>query len=254
MTFLRHAAMIAWKDLRVELRTREILYMMLFFAAVVVLIFSFAFVAPSDEGASGTVQVTTGGAIASLEGARGPVRREVLPNVAAGVLWIAVIFAGTLGLGRAFDREREHDTMRALLLSPVDRGAVFLGKALGIATFMLMVEALVVPLIAILLNAPIDRRPGELALLLLLVTIGFATVGSVFAATLMRSRAREVLLAVMLYPVIIPALIAGAKGTSAIWMDPPELGVAHFWIKFMLVFDAIFIMVALWAFESLVVE
>jgi heme exporter protein CcmB len=180
--------------------------------------------------------------------------REVLPNVAAGILWIAVIFSGTLGLGRAFDRERENDTMRALLLSPVDRGAVFLGKALGIATFMLLAEAAVVPLVGLFFNAPIDRRFGELAALLLLVTIGFATVGSVFAATLMRSRAREVLLPVMLYPVLIPALIAGAKGTSAIWMAPPELQVAHFWLKFLLVFDAIFVMVALWSFESLVVE
>ena len=180
--------------------------------------------------------------------------REVLPNVAAGILWIAVTFSGTLGLGRAFDRERENDTMRALLLSPVDRGAVFLGKAMGIALFMILVEAAVVPLVALLFNAPVDRQPVELALLLVLVTIGFATVGSVFAATLMRSRAREVLLAVMLYPVIIPALIAGSKGTSALWMDPSELAVAHFWIKFLVVFDAIFILVALWSFESLVVE
>jgi ABC-type transport system involved in cytochrome c biogenesis permease component len=165
-----------------------------------------------------------------------------------------VTFSGTLGLSRAFDRERHNDTMRALLLSPVDRGAVFLGKALGIAMFMLLVEAAMVPLVALLFDAPIDRQPGELMLLLTLVTIGFATVGSVFAATLMRSHAREVLLPVMLYPVIIPALIGGCKGTSAIWMAPPEVDVALFWIKFLAVFDAIFIMVALWAFESLVVE
>jgi heme exporter protein CcmB len=249
MSFLRHAAMLAWKDLRVEFRSREIIYMMLFFAAVVVLIFSFAFVAPADEGAAQTMRTMTG-----VDTVTTSKNREVLPNVAAGILWIAVTFAGTLGLSRAFDRERENDTMRALLLSPVDRGAVFLGKALGITIFMLLVEAAVVPLIALLFNAPIDRRFGELCALLALVTIGFSTVGSVFAATLMRSRAREVLLAVMLYPVIIPALIAGSKGTSAIWMDPSELSVAHFWIKFLIVFDAIFVMVALWAFESLVVE
>jgi heme exporter protein B len=251
MSFLRHAATLAWKDLRVEFRTREIIYMMLFFAAVVVLIFSFAFVAPADEGPSATPQTMSDAAAGTVTAAK---NREVLPNVAAGILWIAVTFSGTLGLGRAFDRERENDTMRALLLSPVDRGAVFLGKALGIAIFMMLVEAAVVPLVGLLFNAPIDRRPGELAALLALVTIGFATVGSVFAATLMRSRAREVLLAVMLYPVMIPALIAGSKGTSAIWMAGPELAVAHFWIKFLIVFDMIFIMVALWSFESLVVE
>jgi heme exporter protein B len=216
--------------------------MMLFFAAMLALVFSFAFIAPSGEMPGAGAQ---GG---------DPANREVLPSVAGGILWVAVAFAGTLGLGRAFDREREGDTMRALLMAPVDRGAVFLGKALGIALFMIIVEAAMVPLVAILFSAPVLSRPVELAGLLILATIAFATVGSVFAAMLLRSRAREVLLPVMLFPVIVPALIAGTKGTSAIWMVPPELAVAHFWLKFLGVFDAIFLSVALWAFESLVVE
>jgi heme exporter protein CcmB len=240
MSFLRHAAHLAWKDLRVELRSREVVYMMLFFAAMLALVFSFAFIAPSGEMPG--------------QGGGQPANREVLPSIAGGILWVAVAFAGTLGLGRAFDREREGDTMRALLMAPVDRGAVFLGKALGIALFMLVVEAAMVPLVALLFSAPVLSQPLELAGLLILATIGFATVGSVFAAMLLRSRAREVLLPVMLFPVIVPALIAGTKGTSAIWMDPPELAVAHFWLKFLAVFDAIFLSVALWAFESLVVE
>lgn len=226
MSLLRHAALLAWKDLRVELRTREILYLMLFFAAVVILVFSFAF----SEGG------------------------QIVPDVAGGILWISVAFSGTLGLGRAFEREREGDTMRGLLLAPVDRGAIFLGKALGIALFMLLVEAVVVPLVAVLFRAPIGQRPVELSALLVLVTIGFATVGSVFAGMLLRSRAREVLLAAILYPVVLPALIAGTKGTAAIWQATPDLPVVHFWIKFLVVFDAIFVAVALWAFESLVVE
>ena len=227
MPFLRHAAILAWKDLRVEFRTREIVYTMIFFAAMVVLIFSFAF----SEGG------------------------EVLPSAAGGILWIAVTFSGTLGLGRAFDREREGDTMRALLLAPAERGAIFLGKALGIIIFMLIVEAIVVPLVALLFQAPVTRQPIELAALLVLATIGFATVGSVFSAMLLKSRAREVLLAVILYPIILPALIAGARGTAALWHDgPPDLPVAWFWIQFLAVFDAIFLAVALWAFESLVVE
>jgi heme exporter protein CcmB len=249
MAFLRHAALLAWKDLRVELRTREIIYFMLFFAAVVVLIFSFAFVAPGGEELGGG-QANTDLALAAAAAKN----RAILPSMAGGILWVAVALSGTLGLSRAFEREREHDTMRALLMAPADRGAVFLGKALGIAVYMTLVEAAVVPLVALLFRAPVDSHPLELAALLVLATIGFATVGCVFAGMLMRSRAREVLLAVMLYPVIIPALIAGTKGTSAIWMDPPELGVAHFWIKFLAVFDAIFALTALWAFESLVVE
>jgi heme exporter protein CcmB len=250
MRFLRHAALLAWKDLRVEFRTREIIYFMLFFAAVVVLIFSFAFIAPGSQELASSAPGDPPLAAADDGGKN----REVLPSIAGGILWIAVAFSGTLGLSRAFEREREHDTMRALLMSPADRGAVFLGKALGIVVFMTLVEAAVVPLTGMLFRAPIDARPLELAALLLLATIGFATVGCVFAGMLMRSRAREVLLAVMLYPIVIPVLIAGTKGTAAIWAAPPELAVAHFWIKFLLVFDALFVMVALWAFESLVVE
>jgi heme exporter protein CcmB len=248
MSVLAQAGRIAWKDLTIEWRTREIVYTMIFFAAVIVLVFSFAFVSPGGEGPSGgLLGITPGGKPDGLP-------REIPANVAGGILWIAVTLAGTLGLSRAFDREREHGTMRALLLSPASRSAIFLGKALGIVIFMVAVVVIVTPLAALMFGAPIAAAPGELALLLVLASIGFATAGVVFAAMLMRSRAREMLLPVMLYPVIIPALIAGVKGTAALWMDPPELAVAHFWLKFLAVFDVIFIMVALWAFESLVVE
>jgi heme exporter protein CcmB len=226
MAFLRHAAMVAWKDLRIEFRTREILSTTVFFAVMLVLICSFAFV-------------------------------EKVPSVAdmsSGVLWIAVAFSGTIGLMRGFERELHGSTMRALLLSPADRGAVLLGKAVGVAVTMLIVEAVVVPLLALLLRAPIDRAPVLLALILVLATIGFAVVGSVFAGMLLPTRAREVLLAVILYPVVTPALIAGIKGTAAIWADPAQLPQGLFWIKFLAVFDAIFLAVSLWAFESLVVE
>src|SRR5262245_14371816 len=226
MRFLRHVAAVAWKDLRVELRTREILSTMIFFAAMIVLMCSFAFV-------------------------------EKVPSVAdmaSGILWIAVAFSGTIGLMRAFERELHGSTMRALLLAPADRGAVLLGKAIGVAVVMLIAEAVVVPMLALLVGAPVDRSPELLVLLLLLVTIGFAVVGSVFSGMLLPTRAREVLLAVVLYPIVTPALIAGIKGTSAIWVEPAQLPQAWFWIKFLVVFDAIFLAVSLWAFESLVVE
>jgi len=227
MDFLRHAAIVAWKDLRVELRTREIITTMLFFATMVVLIFSFAFV--DDQGAP-------------------------IGAVSGGILWIAVAFAGMLGLGRAYDREREGDTMRGLLLAPAARGALFLGKAVGIALFMLIVEIVVVPMIALFFRAPVLEQLGPLAALLALATIGFSVVGSVFAAMLLRTRMREVLLPVILYPILVPALIAGSKGTAALFVAPPTLPVAWFWIKFLVVFDAIFLVLALWAFESLVLE
>jgi heme exporter protein CcmB len=226
MRFLRHVAAVAWKDLRVELRTREILSTMIFFAAMIVIMCSFAFV---DQVPS-------------------------VADMASGILWIAVAFSGTIGLLRAFERELQGQTMRALLLSPADRGAVLLGKAVGVAFTMLLVEATVVPLLALLVGAPVEREAGLLALLLVLVTIGFAVIGSVFAGMLLPTRARGVLLAVILYPVVTPALIAGIKGTAAVWADPSLLPQAWFWIKFLAVFDALFLMVSLWAFEALVVE
>lgn len=216
--------MVAGKDLRIEFRTREILSTTVFFAVMIVLICSFAFV-------------------------------EKVPSIgdlASAILWISVTFAGTLGLGRAFDRELGGHTMRALLLAPSERGAIFLGKAVGVIVTMLIVEAVVVPLLGFLFAAPIDRNALPMVVLLLLVTIGFAVVGSVFAGMLLPTRGRDVLLAVTLYPVVTPALIAGIKGTAALWIGVlPE---AYFWIKFLLVFDAIFLAVSLWSFESLVVE
>src|ERR1043166_6864188 len=145
MSFLRHAALLAWKDLRVEYRTREIVYMMLFFAAVVVLIFSFAFIAPNPDDTMPSQAAT----MVEIAAAQAASLRQIIPSIAGGILWIAVTFAGTLGLSRAFDRERENDTMRALLLSPVARGAGFLGKGLGISIFMVLVEIAVIPIVAL---------------------------------------------------------------------------------------------------------
>ena len=210
-----------------ELRTKEIVYTMLFFAAMVVLIFSFAFV---DE------------------------KGQPVGNVAGGILWIAVAFAGVLGIGRAFEREREGDTMRALLLSPADRGALFLGKAIGVSLFMLIVQIAVVPMVAILFGAPIWDHLGALALLLVLATVGFAVVGSTFAAMLIRSRMREILLPVMLYPIVLPTLIAGAKGTAALFGASPDPEAAYTWIKVLVGIDICLATASLTFFESLVIE
>jgi heme exporter protein B len=224
--FWQQIGTLIWKDLRVEFRSREILYTMTFFAAMVVLIFSFAFVAAESA----------------------------MAEIAPGILWTAVAFAGTLGLSRAFGREREEDTMRGLLLSPASRTAIFLGKALVIAIFILIVEVVVVPMVAFLFGAPLFREPLPLVAIVLLSTVGFAVVGSVFSAMLLRSRSREVLLPVVLYPILVPLLIAGTKGTGALLERSADLDAAYFWLEFLLVYDAIFVVVALWTFESLVVE
>jgi heme exporter protein B len=222
--FLRTAGAVAAKDLRVELRSREVVYTMAFFATVIVVVFSFAFV--KDQRA--------------------------LIEAVPGVAWAAIVFAGTIGLGRAFDREREGDTMRALLLSPAPRLAVFAGKTVAIALLVVSVEAVVLPLCLLFFNVDIGSAVAHLALVLLLGGIGFAVVGTVFAAMLLRIRSRDVLLPVVLYPILVPMIMAGTKATAALLIGAS--GDAWFWTQFLAAYDAIFVIVSLWTFEALVIE
>ncbi|HUS29560.1 MAG TPA: heme exporter protein CcmB [Kofleriaceae bacterium] len=226
MSLLRQAGRVAWKDLRIELRSKEIVMTMVFFAALLVVIYSFAF--PRDD--------------------------DAVRGAAPGMLWVALAFTGTIALGRAFDRERENDTMRALLLSPIPRLAVFLGKAASMCLLILAVAVIAVPLLALWLNAPLFQYPGELALVVVLGAIGISVVGSVFAATLLKVRSRDVLLPVILYPLLVPLFVAGTKTTASLVAQHPNLDAAWYWIEFLAVYDAAFLVLSLWIFESLVIE
>ncbi len=223
---LKLIGLVLWKDLVVEWRTREIVSTMLFFAVIVMLIFSFAFL--SEGRASG--------------------------DAVAGILWTAIAFSGTLGLSRAADRERDGDALRALLLSPAPRAALYLGKVAGIVIFMLATELVVAALSTVLFGAALSAHAAELSGLLLLGTIGYAAIGGLFSLMLGRARSRDVLLAVVLYPIIVPVIIAGSKGTSSLLESIPDLAAARYWIKFLAVFDIVFVTLALWAFEPLIVE
>ena len=223
---LRHALRIAWKDLRIEVRSKEIFATMAFFGALLVVINSVAF--PHDPDA---VRVA-----------------------APGMLWVALAFTGTIALGRAFDRERENDTMRALLLAPVPRLSVFLGKAVAMAVLVLGVAIVLVPLLALFLGAPLFDYPLELALAVILGSLGIAIVGSVFAATLLTVRSRDVLLPVILYPLLIPLFVAGTKATAELIKVQPNLEIAAYWTQFLGIYDAAFLVLSLWTFESLVIE
>lgn len=213
---------IVKKDLRVEWRSREILYTMTFFAVLTVVIFAFTLV---ERG------------------------RPVAP-LAGGMLWIVIAFAGTLGLGRMFDREREGDTHRALLLSPVSPATIYLAKLLGVVLFILATEAVVVPLLFVLFDLEAASLP-LLALLLLLGTLGFAAVGALFAATLMQARSRDVLLPILLFPIVTPLIVAGAKGTAALLAGGIAAEGALTWIRLAAVFDLVFVTLSLWAFGPL---
>ena len=224
--FLRVAWIVMRKDLTVEVRSREILYTTVFFAASCVLVFAFALV---REG-------------------------RPMEDAAAGILWIAIAFAGTLALGRTFERERQTETLRALMLAPSDRPAIYVGKLLGILMLLGVVEMVLVPLVALLFGAPFGASPLWLALLLAAGTLGFASVGTLFAAMLVRARSRDVLLPVLLYPITIPVIIAGVRGTVALLQTVPDEPMARFWVALLVFFDVVFVTLALWTFEPLMTE
>ena len=224
--FARVALLVLWKDFAIEVRSREILYTTLFFAVACILVFSFAFV---TEG-------------------------QPLESAAAGILWIAIAFAGTLALGRTFERERHGETLRALLLAPAPRPAIYVGKLLGIVVLLAIAELLVVPLVALLFQAALFDRPFFLVALLFTGTVGFASVGTLFAAMLVRARTRDVLLPILLYPITVPVMIAGVRGTSALLASPPDESMATMWIALLVCFDVVFVTLALWTFEPLMTE
>jgi heme exporter protein B len=179
---------------------------------------------------------------------------ELVSTVSAGILWIAIAFAGTLALARTFERERQTETLRALLLAPADRPALYLGKLIGILMLMGITELVLLPLIWLFFQAPIGSSPVLLVALLAAGTIGYAAVGTLFAAMLVRARSRDVMLPILLYPVTIPVIIAGVRGTAALFQSTPDAGVAQFWLGLLIFFDVVFVILALWTFEPLMTE
>ncbi len=225
-SFARAVWIVTRKDLLIETRTREILLTTVFFALACVLVFAFGFV---KEG-------------------------RPVQDAAAGILWIAIAFSGTLALGRAFERERHGETLRALLIAPIDRPALYLGKLLGILILLAAVEVLVVPLIALMFQAPLFAHPVLMIGLLAAGTLGFAAVGTLFAAMLVRSRSRDVMLPVLLYPLTVPVIIAGVRGTAALLMPEADEPMARAWLAMLVFFDVMFVTLALWTFEPVMTE
>jgi heme exporter protein CcmB len=220
--FARTVWMVLRKDLTVEMRSGEIAYTTLFFAVSCVLIFAFALV---KEG-----RAPDGGA--------------------AGILWIAILFASTLALGRTFERERQAETLRALLLAPVPRPAIYVGKLLGIIALLAAAEVVLLPLVDFLFTARLFAHPAWLIGIVVTCTIGLAAVGTLFAAMLVRTRSRDMLLPVLLYPVVVPVIIAGVQGTSALLQPAFDVAVVRFWLLLLVTFDVVFVVLALWTFEA----
>jgi heme exporter protein CcmB len=224
--FFRTAWLVVRKDVAIEARSWEVVTTTLFFATATVLIFAFAFV---KEG-------------------------QAAEDAAGGILWIAIAFSGTLALGRTFERERYSETLRALLLAPAPRPALYLGKLLGMLALLGFTEVLLVPMVAFMFQASLFARPLLLAALLAGGTLGFTAVGTLFAAMLVRARSRDVLLPILLYPITIPVIIAGVRGTAALLAPTPDEATATMWIGILAAFDVVFLTLALWTFEPLMTE
>jgi heme exporter protein B len=223
--YLRQLRTLIWKDLLVEARAREIVLAGAVFALLVLVIFNFAF----------------------------DLRVENVAAVAPGVLWVTVTFAGVVGLGRAFARERDRRTLEGMLLAPMDRSALYLAKMVVNLLAMLVVEVVALPAFLALFNLSVDLP--LLVLALFLGTLGLAGVGTLFAAIAAHTRAREVLLPLLLFPVQVPVILATVKSTGAAirvpGVEPPEIGQ---WLGLLVAFDALFIGLSVVLFDYAIEE
>ncbi len=222
-TYLQAIGAIIWKDLAAELRSRELISAMLVFALLVVLIFNFAI--------------------------------ELLPNlrltITPGVLWVTFSFAGTLGLNRSMSIEKDRGCLDGLLLAPVDRSAIYFGKAISNLVFMLIVEAIVLPVYSILYNT--NLLESGLLLVILLGSIGYVAVGTLLSSMAVQTRTRDVLLPIMLFPVILPVLLAAVKASGG-FLQHLEMQSILPWLNILIVYDVVFTAVSFMVFDFIVEE
>ena len=172
-------------------------------------------------------------------------------TVTSGILWVTFAFAGTLGLNRSLSMEKDQGCLDGLLLAPVDRAAIYFGKAASNLVFMLIVEAIVLPVYSFLYGINLFH-PG-LVVVILLGSIGYTAVGTLLATMSVQTRTRDVLLPILLFPVVLPVLIAAVKASSAILAGDDPTSIMP-WVNLMLVYDVIFIAAAFMGFDFIVQE
>jgi heme exporter protein B len=225
----RAALAVLAKDLRIELATREIVTTAAFFAALVAI-------------------------LASVSFATGP---QTGTRVAPGALWLAVMFSSVLALGRTWQRERDESALMGLLVSPIPRAAIWCGKAVGVLAFLAAVEIVVVPIVALLFHLDLLDVGGPLAAVVLLGSVGVAAMGTLFGAMTVRTRARELLLATILFPLLSPVLVAGVAATREIFYAAEGGGIAQMGdirdlLVILLIFDVVAVAGGLAMFGALV--
>jgi heme exporter protein B len=221
--YLRAVSAIAWKDLSAELRSRELLSAMLVFSLLVILIFYFA-----------------------LE-----LDVKARNGITAGALWVTFAFAGTLGLNRSMAVEKDRGCLDGLLLAPVDRSVIYFGKAISNLVFMLIIEAIVLPVYSVIYNVNLFNL--GLIVVMLFGSVGYIAVGTLLAAMSVQTRTRDVLLPILLFPLVIPVLVAAVKASSGflLGLDMSEIMP---WLNILIVYDVIFTAVAFMVFDYVVEE
>jgi len=220
MELLRQTTWLLWKDLLLEMRRRESLLAMFFFGVLLLFIFNFAFEIPRERAA----------------------------EMAPGLLWLAFIFTGTLGLAQLYQAEKENHCLEALLLSPIDRGALFLAKVFFNLLLMLSVEVVVFPLFWMLFNLEAWKLLPSLFLVALLGTLGFCAIGALFSAVTLKARARELLLPLVIFPLMIPVILATIRAME-ILLRTGAFEEASPWLRLLIGFDVIFITAGFLIFE-----
>lgn len=220
MTSCKIIRWIVWKDVVTEWRSRETISSMVFFALIVILIFSFSF--SMDQQAA----------------------REVI----AGIMWVAFSFTGIIGLGKSFSVELQNDCLDSLRMIPGPKGAVYLGKVAANFAFMFIVEILLCPMFVILFNLNVVEEILFLLLIFFLATLGLAAVGTLFSALTVQIRARDVMLPILLLPLAVPVMIAAVEATKSALTGSP-LSLYGRWLELLVVFDAVFLVASYWMFE-----
>lgn len=214
---------VAWKDLTAERRTKANFNAVAFLGMLVLLLFGFA-LGPDTAAVRG---------------------------VAPGILWLAVLFSGVLAFNRSYQLELEGGALESLLLYPGERWPLFVGKLIANLAFILLVEVVIVPVAVVLYQLSIPTQWPQLLLVIFLGTVGFTTLGTFYAAMASRSRAREVLLPLLLFPMLVPLLIAAIEASAALLEGDP-MGNAGIWIRLLLAFDVVFLGLATFAFEHVI--
>ncbi len=214
---------LAQKDLRVEYRSRQAFLTTLFFALLILVIFNFAF----DPGS--------------------PATREAAP----GILWVAFLFPGVIQLNRSFQAEAEEGTMQGIVLSPIDRGAFFLGKLLANWLFLVLIDVLILAAFVLFYNFNLSSPLLWVLLVMVLASAGFTAVGTVFAAMLSSMQGRDVLLPILLFPILVPIILAAVNATQEVLIRQ-EMEFFSSWIKLLVGFDVIFISAGFLVFDYVV--